>query len=125
MDKYIGTKLILAAPQVGADAAPGYDVVYEHGYESWSPKYVFEAAYRPTTAMTFGDAIYMLKRGHRVARAGWNGKGMWLALQQPDEFSLMSLPYIYMYNADAHLVPWLASQTDMLAEDWTVLNGGV
>lgn len=71
--------------------------------------------------MDFGDAIRVLRRGYKVARKGWNGKGMWLELQVPDENSKMSLPYIYMKTADEHLVPWLASQTDMLAEDWTVV----
>lgn len=68
--------------------------------------------------MNFGDALALLKRGGRVSRAGWNGKGMWLQLQRPDKHSKMSLPYIYMFTATGDLVPWLASQTDMLAEDW-------
>lgn len=70
--------------------------------------------------MDFGTAIKILKAGKQVTRPGWNGKGMWLALQTPDEHSKMSLPYIYMRTADANLVPWLASQTDILAEDWEV-----
>jgi hypothetical protein len=68
--------------------------------------------------MTFGAAIEALKQGRRVARNGWNGKGMWLALQVPDQHSKMTLPYIYMFTAQKDVVPWLASQTDMLAEDW-------
>lgn len=68
--------------------------------------------------LDFGLALVALKRGGKVARAGWNGKGMWLALQTPDESSKMTLPYIYMKTVDDKLVPWLASQTDMLAEDW-------
>lgn len=72
--------------------------------------------------MDFGSAIKCLKMGNTVARAGWNGKGMWLALQVPDEHSKMSLPYIYMKTADNKLVPWLASQTDMLCEDWCVVE---
>lgn len=74
--------------------------------------------------MNFGDALEALKAGNAVQRNGWNGKGLWLELQVPDEFSKMTLPYIYMcYPADASntpgaRVPWLASQTDMLAEDW-------
>ncbi len=67
---------------------------------------------------TFGTALHRLKRGKRVARKGWNGKGMWLELQTPDAFSKMDLPYIYMRTAQGDLVPWLASQTDLLAEDW-------
>ena len=71
--------------------------------------------------MNFGEAIENLKAGNKVARAGWNGKGMWLNLQVPDEHSKMSLPYIYMFTADQKQVPWLASQTDVLSEDWMVL----
>ena len=70
---------------------------------------------------SFGEALEELKKGHLVARAGWNGKGMWLALQRPDTHSKMSLPYIYMKTADDKLVPWLASQTDMLSNDWDIL----
>lgn len=71
--------------------------------------------------MNFGQAIEELKKGNCVARQGWNGKGMWLALQRPDAHSKMSLPYIYMKTADDKLVPWLASQTDMLSEDWCII----
>lgn len=67
---------------------------------------------------TFGWAVEALKAGQRVTRSGWNGKGMWLGLQRPDSHSKMSLPYIYMKTAQGDLVPWLASQTDVLAEDW-------
>lgn len=66
----------------------------------------------------FGEAIRRMRRGIRQSRVGWNGKGMWLALQVPDEHSKMRRPYIYMSDAQGLLVPWLASQTDMLAEDW-------
>ena len=67
---------------------------------------------------TFGFALEALKAGRRVSRSGWNGKGLWLELQTPDANSKMTLPYIYMFTADKHLVPWLASQTDILSEDW-------
>lgn len=66
----------------------------------------------------FGAAIDHLEQGLYVSRRGWNGKGMWLGLQKPDTHSKMTLPYIYMCTADGDLVPWLASQTDMLAKDW-------
>lgn len=69
----------------------------------------------------FGAALSVLKAGQRVARAGWNGKGMWLGLLAPDTETTMTLPYIYMKTADENRVPWLASQTDMLAEDWAVV----
>lgn len=71
----------------------------------------------------FGKALEWLRAGCRVHRLGWNGKGMWLELQRPDEHSKMSLPYIFMKTADDHRVPWLASQTDMLANDWGVITG--
>lgn len=71
---------------------------------------------------TFSEALQYLKIGRKVARQGWNGKGMWLALQTPTEESKMTAPYIYMKCADGKLCPWLASQTDMLADDWMVVN---
>lgn len=66
----------------------------------------------------FGWALHQLRQGRRVTRRGWNGKGMWLELQVPYESSKMTLPYIFVHMADKQRVPWLASQTDMLAEDW-------
>jgi hypothetical protein len=74
---------------------------------------------------SFSRALEILKTGSgRVARQGWNGKGMWLELQVPDAHSKMTLPYIYMKTADGHQVPWLASQTDLLAEDWEMVSNG-
>ena len=72
------------------------------------------------STMTFGEAVEALKVGETVTRTGWNGKGMYLALQVPDEHSKMSLPYIYMRTAQGDLVPWLASQTDILSDDWQI-----
>lgn len=72
--------------------------------------------------MDFGTAITNLKLGLKVARRGWNGKGMYLELQLPDEHSKMTLPYIWMWTACKNRVPWLASQTDVLAEDWQVVE---
>jgi len=69
--------------------------------------------------MTFSEALTILKQGGEVARAGWNGKGMFLKLQRPDAKSFMTKPYIYLTTADFNRIPWLASQTDLLAEDWT------
>lgn len=71
-----------------------------------------------TENKSFGWAIEQLKNGNKVCRSGWNGKGMWLELQVPDDYSKMSLPYIFMFTACKNLVPWLASQTDILADDW-------
>ena len=68
--------------------------------------------------MNFGQALALLKNGDKVSRKGWNGKGLWIELQRPDENSKMTLPYVYMSTATGDLVPWLASQTDILVEDW-------
>lgn len=73
--------------------------------------------------MNFGDAIAGLKHGSKVARTGWNGPGQYLELQEPDEHSKMTLPYIYIHTVQGDLVPWLASQTDMLANDWVLVSG--
>lgn len=70
------------------------------------------------TTHTFGWAVAELKAGRKVTRTGWNGKGMYLELQRPDAHSKMTLPYIFMKTAQGDLVPWLASQTDVLSEDW-------
>lgn len=138
---YYGTKRITAWKQE-RDGQPGYSVKYADGYISWSPKAAFEEAYQPLTAMSFGHAIAALKAGHRVARAGWNGKGMWLQLAKPphsavpndmrydvtvgDEYTFLPgiklLPWIGMKTADNRFVPWIASQTDMLADDWQIIE---
>jgi len=88
-------------------------------------------------SLNFGQALEALKRGEKVARVGWNGKGMWLVLQKgypdgipinrntaeatglPEGTVCKFLPYIMMKTATGEFVPWLASQTDVLAEDWT------
>jgi hypothetical protein len=83
--------------------------------------------------MNFGEALENLKAGKRVSRSGWNGKGMYIELQRPDLGSKMNVPYIYLVTPHGQaldgrtgrelpltLVPWLASQTDLLAEDWTL-----
>jgi hypothetical protein len=77
----------------------------------------------------FGAALDAMEQGARVCRAGWNGKGLSIELQRPDAQSKMTLPYVYLnYPSDAAntpgaRVPWLASQTDMLAKDWYQLEG--
>lgn len=78
--------------------------------------------------MSFGEALEALEAGKRVGRSGWNGKGLWVELQRPDAHSKMTLPYLYLnYPTDAvntpgARVPWLASQTDILAKDWAILE---
>ena len=71
-----------------------------------------------TGSVDFSDALVALKNGMAVTRVGWSGRGMYLLLQTPDEHNKMTLPYIYMKTACGNLVPWLASQTDLLADDW-------
>lgn len=68
--------------------------------------------------MNFGEALQILKSGGRVARDGWNGRDMYVELQTPDEQSKMRRPYLYMRPVDGDLVPWVASQSDILADDW-------
>ena len=77
------------------------------------------------TLQGIGWAIKQMYDGQRVTRRGWNGRGMWLALQVPDDHSKMTLPYIYMRTVTGDLVPWLASQTDILATDWDILVPGL
>lgn len=123
----------------------GYYVLYPDGYASYSPAKAFEEGYKlidagPATAMpptpeaeqsniagTYGYALSYLKAGHKMARLGWNGKGMWIEMQTPDAHSKMTLPYLYLnYPSDAQntpgaRVPWTPSQTDQLADDWTIV----
>lgn len=116
------------------------------GYISWSPKEQFDNAYRETSGMSFGLALEALKNGAKVYRAGWNGKDMWLSLSSnamygPREIafenfwsnnnseyarnnggSAVVLPCITMKTATGEiLMGWLASQTDMLADDWRIV----
>ena len=117
---YYGTKRVTAWPQE-KDGQPGYAVKYDDGYVSWSPQAVFDAAYQTIESMSFGHALVALKAGHTVARSNWNGKGMWLERQVPDENSKMKLPYISIVTIDGRAVPWVASQSDMEVEDWYIL----
>ena len=80
--------------------------------------------------MNFGHALEALKQGKKARRAGWNGRGIFIILQRPDEHSKMTQPYIFIDTtglvtdnpkAPKGRVPWQASQTDMLAEDWEVV----
>lgn len=122
----------------------GYMVRYKNGNVAWTPKEVFEESYRETNGLTFGLAIELLKQGHRVARKGWNGKNMFLfllpagtvptkAIHDPalrevierevggDTFE--ALGSIRMFTADKKILTgWLASQTDILSEDWEIVQ---
>jgi len=72
--------------------------------------------------MDFSSALLLIKQGFCLARKGWNGKFMWIEVQDPDENSKMTLPYIYMSTAKGDLVPWLASQTDLMSNDWELVE---
>ena len=72
--------------------------------------------------MNFGQALDALRNNQAVQRSGWNGKGQYLKLQVPDAHSKMTLPYIYITTVQGDRVPWLASQTDILASDWQAVN---
>lgn len=142
---YIGTKQITAWPQDQVDGdgnvKPGYAVKYEDGYTSWSPKTTFEAAYRviegAEQALTFGDALQMLKAGKKVARTGWNGKGMFVYLVQGSTFAVNRPPLLGIYaegttinynahidikGADGSVSTWVPSIGDCLATDWQVVE---
>ena len=75
----------------------------------------------------FGSALEYLRQGRRMQRKGWNGKGMFVELQVPDEHSKMTLPYIFLNypddaaNTPGARVPWVPSMTDILANDWQVV----
>jgi hypothetical protein len=137
MKEYLGVKLVQAEPFEKEDSEgfliSGYKIVYENGYESWSPKDVFEEAYRLITDMTFGLAVEAMKQGFRASRRGWNGKDMFVYYVPANNYKATtdiaktefgeSVPYgayIAMKTAQGNVVPWLASQTDMLSEDWFI-----
>lgn len=156
MNTYIGTKIIQAEPafridgKIYPESGPvprsmnreeGYRVHYPDGYESWSPRDVFEEAYREIDGMNFGLAIEAAKKGAKITRRGWNGKGMWVVYRTgyPDgipcnkntaeavgipEGSLFKVrPYLQMKCVDGSFQMWLASQSDILADDWEIVEG--
>lgn len=130
MKQYIGTKVVQAEP-----TADGYKVVYSDGYVSWCPKGIFEEAYRPIDGMNFGLAIEAMKIGERVARKGWNGKNMYVFLAYEadfvtdadisafDQLEVEVADMLIMKTAQNTFQPgWLASQADMLADDWYIVE---
>jgi hypothetical protein len=159
--RFIGTKIINAQPMtrlayctlrgwtVPADENPsddGYLVEYEPdgktnvpgyaGYVSWSPKAVFERAYRRTDGVPFGLALEALKLGRAIARAGWNGKGMFAYLVAANAYPATSriakahfgdklVPYnayMALKGADGRVSTWAPSGSDALADDWIILE---
>lgn len=160
--KFIGTKVVIAEAmtraayneyrgwQLPSDEDgndDGYLVEYTDGgkpnvagragYVSWSPKEQFDAAYRATEGMTFGLAVEAMKRGAKAARAGWNGKGMFVYLVAGSTFTVNRAPLMGIYpegtvinyrphmdikNADGSIATWAPSGSDVLAEDWFVVE---
>lgn len=158
MEKYLGVKLIEAEKAIKGwnnaeskqisieDLEEGYKVKYEDGYESWSPKDVFEKAYRRVDNLTFGLAIEAMKLGKCIARKGWNGKEMFVYKQVPAEIycniipKMSSLPQaakdiLFSRDKSIHYVnqmiivkpdntidSWAASSSDTFAEDWFIVE---
>lgn len=162
MQTYIGTKLVTATPMTrqayndyrgwalpadenGAD--DGYLVEYldggkpnhpyHDGYVSWSPKAQFDNAYRITSGMTFGLAIEAMKRGKKVARAGWNGHGQFAYLVPANSYPAQTgaakahfgvdamVPYrayIALKTAQGDVATWAPSCSDALADDWSIVE---
>ena len=155
MKQYIGTKIIEAEPAYRcmdgqghititddpSEAFPnfpsvedGYRVRYADGYVSWSPKEAFEEAYRPTDAMNFGLAIEAAKRGAKIARRGWNGKGQYVELASAISYvtpggetvnaeheAIGNRSFAFVGSSGVQM-GWLASQADMLADDWHIVK---
>ena len=143
MELYVGNKIIKAEPMtkfdynilrgkdIPGDNQDGYCVGYfdsmdkideEPNYYSWSPKPQFEESYRKTTGLNFGIALELMKKGFKVARQGWNGKGMYLEMQNVDENSKMGYPYIYLKTVYNGFMPWNPNNLDMLSEDWVIVK---
>ena len=157
MKQYIGTKMVAAEPaeritnpadhvsyrkegangptETGSKIEAGYKVRYADGYESWSPKEVFEEAYREVEGLNFGLALEAAKAGYRIARRGWNGQRMYVFLaKEPDfhtEADLSEFDDAWVESGDclalrtaqgSFQVGWLASQTDMLSDDWYIVD---
>ena len=154
MKQYIGSKIVNACPAYrctlpggkvvyavegdivcsGCKIEDGYRVQYEDGYLSWSPKAVFEKAYRETTDLSFGLAIEAAKMGKKIARAGWNGKNQYVELAycisyKNNAAEVVNVNHCNIGNKAFAFVGtsgvqmgWLASQADMLADDWQIVE---
>lgn len=133
MKQYIGTKLVEAEPAV-RNEQDGYKVRYADGYESWSPKDVFEEAYRLIDGMNFGLAIEAVRKGHKARRRGWNGKNQHIELASAISYRLPDGAIVNVEHDDIGnqaiafcgtsgvQIGWLASQADMLADDWELVQ---
>lgn len=112
----------------------GYRVRYQDGYESWSPEEAFEKAYRRTDSMSFGLALEAARMGKKIARAGWNGKDQYVELGHNFGYNTSDGESSCAFHRDigsqalvfvgtrGRQVGWLASQADMLADDWHIVE---
>jgi len=138
MEKYIGVKITHGEPMtrgdynkfkgwtIPADENPddeGYLVKYSDNYISWSPKAAFIDAYRRINNMTFGLAVEALKKGYRICRKGWNGKGMYIQLNKGGDYEFSELlPFFVIKNTSNSFNTWVPSISDILAEDWMIVE---
>jgi len=149
METYIGTKIIKAEPMtrgaynkyrgwtIPENENPnddGFLVEYSDSYVSWSPAHAFNEAYRPMSGLTFGLAIEAAKKGCKIARKGWNGKGQHVEIascicyKSPDgsvvnaEHEAIGNKALAFCGTSGVQMGWLASQADMLADDWEVVE---
>lgn len=160
MQRYIGTKIINAEPmnrqkyndfrgwalpenEDGMDA--GYLVEYTdggtpntekfEGYVSWSPKEQFDKAYKENGALTFGLALEAMKSGLKIARQGWNGKGMFVYYVPASSYAATTIAakeyfngpvpynaYMAIKNTDDTVSTWVPSVNDCLSEDWVIVE---
>jgi hypothetical protein len=135
MEKYIGTKLIQAELmskeefyKIGdskngiCPKTLGYKVVYPDGYVSWSPKDVFEAAYRANGNLSFGMAFEALKKGYvsGMRLPSWKPDVI-IRIQRPDEHSKMTAPYLYVESRFGK-VPWKETMIELFSEQWEVVE---
>jgi hypothetical protein len=164
MKKHIGTKIVLLAAMTRLhynayrgwtlpDNENGNDMGYlveytdggerndqrHDGYISWSPKAQADNAYRETEGMPFGLAVEAMKKGHRIARTGWNGKNMYVLLMDgyplgvpanaetavkhrvPPETLIKIAPYMVIMTAQGTVSTWAPSGNDTLADDWAIV----
>lgn len=114
------------------DSKPNHEQF--RGYISWSPRAAFEDSYRDVDrGCTFGHAVELLKAGFKLARKGWNGNGMYIEYVAAEEWNSSSLerpgfadelkphPWLGIKTVNDQFMPWVPSQSDVLAEDWIIL----
>lgn len=123
MERYIGTKIIEAEPMSrahGDKSEDGYKVRYPDGYESWSPKDVFEEAYRKASGVSFGLALEAMKKGKGARLPKWS-EDVIIRAQFPDEHSKMTAPYLYVESRFGR-VPWKETMIELFSDEWEIVE---